>query len=137
MTEEAKLTWSDVLLLVRQIAPTEGWAFTSRDLVAAGVEKNEAAKWLTKFVDWGYLRRGEFEEEAGAFGKRPHRLYHMLKRGLERELGGKSDITRLMEAIQAVRDCVEDKEFQKKISELYRVQDQVSEAIKTRFQKKG
>lgn len=133
MSESAKLLWTDVLNLVREIAPTEGWAFTTNDLVNAGIEATAAAKWLTKFVDWGYVRRGDFE--AGEPGRRPRRIYHILKRGLEKEFSV-SDVSRLLGAIQTVRGAEGKEEEAQAMANLFKVADQVVEDREKRFQKK-
>lgn len=136
---EVKLAWSQVLEAVRLIAPTEGWAFTVDQVAeATGLDVKRAAKWISKFVDWGYVRRGDFEaQDTRAFGKRPRRIYHILKRGVEKELGGISDVNRLLNAIQAFRGASGKEAERRTKADLFKECDHVVEGIQNRFQKKA
>jgi hypothetical protein len=135
---EERMTWSQVLEAVRAIAPTEGWAFTVGQVAeATGLTPKETAKWISKFVDWGYVLRGDFEpQEERAFGKRPRRIYHILKRGVEKELGGISDVNRLLDAIYAFRHASGKEAESRAKANLFKEHDHVVESIQKRFKKK-
>lgn len=138
MVKEAKLSWMDVLAIVQKIAPTEGWAFTTSELVGAGLDPVEAAKWMTKFVDWGYVSRGEFATDKAGVGGRPKRLYHVLKRGLEKDVTiiGLSDVDKLLEAVKELREQPDQNGYERALSNLFKVADQVSEDREKRLNKK-
>ncbi len=135
MAGEAKMSWSEVLGLVQQIAPTVGWAFTTSDLEKAGLDSKVAARWLTKFVDWGYIARGEFEEGVGA--GRPRRFYHMLQRGLDKDITmiGKSDFNRLVEAVEQLQSAEGEKENSNAYRNLIQTKDDLLEERKKRLEK--
>jgi hypothetical protein len=139
MSNESKNTWTDVLGLVQRIAPTEGWAFTTSDLIQAGLEAKEAAKWLTKFVDWGYIRRGEFEGDKVGIGGRPRRLYHMLERGLKKDVTaiGLSDTDKLLKAILRLREQTTESGEKRALADLFKVTDEVIEARESRLKHKS
>lgn len=136
MAGEAQMSWSEVLGLVQQIAPAVGWAFTTSDLEKAGLNSKVAARWLTKFVDWGYIARGEFEESAGA--GRPRRFYHMLKRGLDKDITmiGKADFERLVEAVEQLQSAEGEKEQSKAYQNLIKTKDDLLDERKKRLEKK-
>jgi predicted ArsR family transcriptional regulator len=139
MTREAQLLWTGVLAKIQGIATEESTGFTTENLSeAAGVDSVQAAKWLTKFVDWGYIRRGEFEV-GGDPGRRPRRLYYILKRGLEKDVSDvkKSDVVRLMERIQALIDAHGEKAETRALKELIEEYWAVMEDQRKRLEKKS
>ncbi len=135
---KAKLGWTDVLEAARKLAPEQGWAFTVDQIAdALKIENADAARWVSKLVDWDYVRRGDFEPEEGRTpGRRPRRLYHMLKRGLEKQLGGQSDVDRLADAIQNLREAIGEVSEKNALQNLFKVHDQVVEDRENRFKKK-
>lgn len=137
MSDELKMSWAQVLGVVQQIAPTPGWSFTTSDLEQAGIEKKEAARWLTKFVDWGYIGRGDFEAASSGAG-RPRRFYHMLKRGLEKDVTtiGRSDFDRLMDAVQELQDARGENAEKAALRNLFRIKDVLLEEREKRLKGK-
>jgi predicted ArsR family transcriptional regulator len=136
MATKAQLGWEDVLRAVREIAPEIDSPFTTTTLSnQANIDSVQAAKWLSKFCDWGYVRRGDFESVVQA-GRRPLRIYHILKYGLEKELGGISYVDRLMQAIENLREASGEKAEAAALKALFQAHDYVEEERQKRFEKK-
>ncbi len=135
MGKEAKITWTQVLEAVRKVAPEIGDAFFVDQVVAKlSIDSKEAARWMTRFVDWGYAVRGDYE--ASNNGRRPRRTYHITKYGTEKELGGISDVDRLLGAIRVLREAQGEAQEKRAITALFKAHDFVVEARENRFQKK-
>ncbi len=135
---QAKMSWHEVLGLVKSIAPEEGWAFTTTDLVNAGVDPKHAAKWVSKFVDWGYIRRGDFIEKTAGGRGRPQRVYHMLKRGKEKDVTtiSRSDLDRLIDAVEILQTADDEKAQATAYQDLIQTKDAILDERKKRLEKK-
>lgn len=134
MTKEAKITWIDVLGAVRGIAPAkEDPFFVDQVATALSMDSKEAARWISKFVDWGYVSRGDFETASS--GHRPRRIYYITKYGLEREMPGISDVDRLLQAIQVLREAPDEVREKRALSALFKAHDSVVEERENRFNK--
>lgn len=141
--EVVKLAWWQVLEAIRLVAQTPDAPFTI-DRVLDQVNTpseirlpaKDAARWISKFVDWGYLRRGEFEPGPGVFGQRPRRIYHILQKGLEKEFGGVTDLDRLLNAIRDLMDTRGDDGEKEAYQNLVQAYERVIEDRENRFKKK-
>lgn len=149
MTEEAKipsLTWTQVLAAIRAIAPAVDGSFLIDDLVKkinhehdTTYEYAKAAKWVAKFADWGYVRRGDFlPPEPGV--RKPKRTYHITKYGHKVNLeGGQDHLLRLLDAIQGYRDFyhIGDPDAEVTAATLmFEIADEVTRLREERFKKR-
>lgn len=142
MVDQAQLlppAWTDVLDMIKAIAPAAGDPFT-----VSGVYENlyehflidpkKTGQWISKFVDWGYVQRGEFQESKGK--GRPARTYHVLPAALKERSGRPSQISRLILAVYDVQSAPQE-DTARALQQLYQIRNEIEDEIANRFHKKG
>lgn len=132
--------WTDVLDAVKAIAPEVNDTFTVLDVHENmvghfSIDHKKTGQWISKFVEWGYVGRGEFEESKKGKG-RPARIYFTLPSAFKERTGRPSQISRLILAIYDVQGAPQE-ETARALQQLYQVRDEIEEEIANRFIKKG
>lgn len=133
--------WTDVLDAVKalpQIAEGSTDQFTVAEVFAAlesrfAIDPKKTGQWVSKFVEWGYVQRGEFQESQGR--GRPARTYHLLPKALKERTGRPSQLSRLILAIYDVQGATTET-TPLALQALYKVRDEIEEEIANRFQRK-